>query len=60
MAIGTMDITGINGVMIVTARATEIIEAITTIIGIMTGTATMVGAVTIPDRVPGELESLGT
>jgi uncharacterized protein YjbJ (UPF0337 family) len=60
MAIGIVDVTGINGVMIVTARATETIAAIITVIGIMTGTPTMVGAETIPDRFPGELESLGT
>ena len=52
MAIGTMDIPGINGAMIVTARATGIIAAIVTATGIMTATATTVGARTIPDKYP--------
>jgi hypothetical protein len=52
MVIGTMHTLGTNGAMIVTVRATETIEAVTTTIGIMTVTATMVGIATIPDKHP--------
>jgi len=50
MAIGIMDILGINGAMIVTARATGIIEALTTTTGTMTAMAATAGARTIPDK----------
>jgi len=52
MAIGTMDVSGTNGAMMVTAGATEIIAAIATMIGTMTATAAMAGVRAIPDRHP--------
>jgi hypothetical protein len=50
MAIGIVDILGISGAMIVTARATGIIEAIATMTGTMTAMAATAGAKTIPDK----------
>jgi hypothetical protein len=52
MGIGIMDMPGISGAMMVTARATEIIAAIATMIGTMTGMAAMVGARAIRDKHP--------